>query len=145
MEIKSVTKELAATAADIEALCLDTAWSASQIAAAEGSEDTLYLVATEKGVPCGVISCVFSRFEAMVENLAVLPRYRRTGTASALLAEVERRARARGLEAIALEVASRNTGAVLLYEKAGFAKAGVRKGFYAKQRDDALIMIKEIL
>lgn len=145
MEIKGVTKELAAVAADIERLCLDTAWTVSQIAAAEGSEDTLYLVATVDGVTCGVISCVFSRYEAMVENLAVLPDYRRLGVASALLAAIEDQAKARGLEAIALEVASRNIGAVSLYEKASFAKAGVRKGFYAKQKDDALIMIKEIL
>lgn len=145
MEIKSVTKELAATAADIERLCLDTAWSAAQISAAANDENTLYLVATAEGVACGVISCVFSRYEAMVENLAVLPGYRRLGVASALLAEVESRAKARGLGAMALEVASRNIGAISLYEKAGFEKAGVRKGFYVKQRDDALIMIKEIL
>lgn len=145
MEIKSVTKELATTAADIERLCLDTAWSAAQISAAADDETTLYLVATVDGATCGVISCVLSLYEVMVENLAVLPDYRRLGVASALLAEVESRAKARGLEAMALEVASRNIGAISLYEKAGFAKAGVRKGFYAKQKDDALIMVKEIL
>ena len=37
-----------------------------------------------------------------------------------------------------------NEGSIKCIKKAGFKKVGVRKGFYSKQNDDALVMIKEI-
>lgn len=144
MKVQKISEEYITAAALAEAANLDTAWSAAQIRDAMYREDTLYLTATVDGVLCAVASCVFSAYEAMIENVAVLPEYRRRGAAFALLSAIEAEAGARGLESISLEVASRNNGAVLLYEKAGFVKVGVRKGFYRKQNDDALVMIKEI-
>ena len=144
MTVQILSEEYVAAAALAEADNLDTAWSAEQIRDAMARDDTLYLVGIENGVLCAVASCVFSAYEAMIENVAVLPEYRRHGAAFALLSAIEAEAVKRGLENISLEVASRNHGAVLLYEKAGFVKVGIRKGFYRKQNDDALVMIKEI-
>lgn len=144
MHVCRITEEYVYAAASVEAASLDTAWSASQIREAMHREDTIYLIALEGGVVCAVASCVFSAFEAMIENVAVLPEYRRRGIAAAMLDRIEAEAKGRALENISLEVASRNSGAVLLYEKAGFIRAGVRKGFYRKQNDDAIVMIKEL-
>ncbi len=144
MDYIKLTEEYVKAAAELEAANLDTHWSAAQIGDVMDRDDTLYLIAVEGGKLCAVASCVFSAYEAMIENIAVCREHRRKGVAFALLSLIEKEAARRGLESVSLEVASRNRSAVLLYEKAGFFKAGVRKGFYRKQNDDALVMIKEI-
>lgn len=145
MKFFEITSDYIAAAALTEAACLDTAWSEKQIAEAMSDSNTLYLAAVKDGVLCGIASCVFSKYEAMIENLAVLKEYRRLGVATQLLQIIEKEARNRNLEQLSLEVASRNLAAVALYERTGYKKVGVRKGFYSKQKDDALVMIKEIL
>ncbi|MBR6593797.1 MAG: ribosomal protein S18-alanine N-acetyltransferase [Clostridia bacterium] len=145
MEYGRLGKDMAADAAELEALCLYTGWSSAQIAEATEREDTLYLAATEGGVLCAVASTVFSLYEGMVENVAVHPNHRRRGIAERLMAYIEAEAVRRGVERLCLEVASRNSGAIALYEKAGYKAAGLRKGFYARQRDDAVVMVKELV
>ena len=41
---------------------------------------------------------------------------------------------------VTLEVRVSNNGAINLYEKYGFLKLGVRKGYYSDNREDAHIM-----
>ena len=144
MIIEALKAENVSAAAKLEAAYLDTAWSENQIEEALLREDTLYLSATEDGTLCAVASCVFSAYEAMVENVAVAEDCRRRGVGKELMNAIEAAAKARSLEQISLEVASRNTAAVELYKKVGFSVAGVRKNFYRRQKDDGLVMIKEI-
>ena len=49
---------------------------------------------------------------------------------------------ARGVQALTLEVRSTNTAAIRLYESLGFVQEGVRKNFYEKPTEDALILWK---
>ncbi|MBQ3081627.1 MAG: ribosomal protein S18-alanine N-acetyltransferase [Clostridia bacterium] len=144
MEFSRISEKYIAAAALTEAAYLDTAWSENQIREALERDDTLYLIATENGELCAVLSCVFSLYEGMIENLAVDENHRRKGAALGLISLAEAEAICRNAEQLSLEVASRNAAAVSLYEKAGFVKAGIRKGFYRKQNDDAIVMIKEI-
>ncbi len=144
MDYCKIRDELAASAALTEAAYLDTAWSEKQIREVIYRDDTVYLVALDGEKLCAVISCVFSLYEGMIENLAVEWDYRRKGLATQLLSLIEQEGRKRKVEQLVLEVASRNSSAVALYKKAGFKNVGVRKGFYSKQNDDALVMIKEI-
>ena len=144
MKFEKISEKYIAAAALTEAAYLDTAWSEKQIREASERNDTLYLIATEDKELCAIISCVFSLFEGMIENLAVKETHRRRGVAVGLISMVEKEAKKRGLEQLSLEVASRNSAAIALYENAGFVIAGRRKGFYRKQNDDALVMIKEI-
>jgi ribosomal protein S18 acetylase RimI-like enzyme len=62
-----------------------------------------------------------------VDALAVAPDARRRGVARALLAEADRRARAAGLESVALDTGIDNAAARGLYEAAGFALQEVRE------------------
>ena len=80
--------------------------------------------------------------EAELLTLAVDPSRRRHGLGRRLLEAVIVGAAARGAEVVHLEVAVDNRAAVGLYEAAGFAKAGSRRGYYARSggRADALIM-----
>ena len=144
MEFLKITDEYAAQAAVAEKENLDTAWSEAQIREAVGNNDILYIVAVESGKLYAAASCIFSMFDAQIANIAVVPERRRQGIASRMLALIEKEARDRKLEQICLEVASKNKGAIALYRLAGFTEAGIRKGFYRRSNDDAIIMTKGI-
>ena len=82
--------------------------------------------------------------EAFVDDLAVLPEYRRRGVASALLARAEAGAILRGGGQIHLECREGNEGALRLYEMRGYKRVGRRKNFYESPREDAVLMTMEV-
>jgi ribosomal-protein-alanine N-acetyltransferase len=45
-----------------------------------------------------------------------------------------------GADALTLEVRASNTSAQALYRRFGFSAAGVRKGYYADNGEDAIVM-----
>ena len=81
--------------------------------------------------------------ELHINNLAVLPEYRRRGVASAILARVFAEGRALGANRTLLEVRRSNNAAQHLYERFGFTVAGVRRGYYRNPEEDALILCRE--
>ncbi len=81
--------------------------------------------------------------EGYINNIAVCPEFRRRGVASAILKEFDKQAKALGLRFLTLEVRAKNNGAIELYEKHGYVKKGLRKGFYVRPEDDGLIYTKE--
>lgn len=78
--------------------------------------------------------------EAHVTTLAVRPEHHRRKIASRLLLRLLEDARTLGADAATLEVRTGNLGAQRLYSAFGFVPAGVRPGYYAETREDALIM-----
>jgi ribosomal-protein-alanine N-acetyltransferase len=84
--------------------------------------------------------------EVHVHNLAVAPGHRRRGLARRLLRLVLEGAARRGARAALLEVRQSNWAALALYRSFGFAAVGVRKAYYERPREDALVlrMILEI-
>ncbi|ARP95938.1 tRNA (adenosine(37)-N6)-threonylcarbamoyltransferase complex dimerization subunit type 1 TsaB [Bordetella genomosp. 13] len=79
--------------------------------------------------------------------IAVQPALHRRGLGNRLLAWCEGRASQAGLPGILLEVRPSNPGALRFYERAGYLKVGVRKGYYPSgngKREDALVMYKSI-
>jgi len=81
--------------------------------------------------------------ELHINNLAVLPAYRRGGVATALLERVLAHGAASGAERATLEVRRSNDPARLLYERFGFTVAGIRRAYYTKPVEDALVLWKE--
>lgn len=137
MEIKALTPDTAALAAYVEASCLDTAWSESDLKTL--SDSAVYLVALDEK-KCEGIACMYvSVGEASINNIAVLPEYRRRGIALSLINALITAAKERGAEFITLEVGVENTPAVNLYKRVGFCSVGQRKNFYGIGKD-ALIM-----
>lgn len=78
--------------------------------------------------------------ELHINNLAVLPEYRRQGVASALLLRTLREGGRRGARRATLEVRRSNEAAQRLYERMGFAVAGIRRGYYTHPAEDALVL-----
>ena len=89
--------------------------------------------------------CSFWRVadELHINNLAVLPLNRRGGVATALLRHVLREGARRGAVRATLEVRKSNDPARLLYERLGFAIAGVRRAYYTKPDEDAIVLWRE--
>ncbi|NIM81976.1 MAG: GNAT family N-acetyltransferase, partial [Candidatus Aminicenantes bacterium] len=75
-------------------------------------------------------------------NLAVSPRFRRTGIGSMLLRDAldELKRSKPDTKLITLEVRESNAAAINIYEKFGFKITGKRIGYYQKPHEDAVIM-----
>jgi ribosomal-protein-alanine N-acetyltransferase len=76
-----------------------------------------------------------------LENVAVLPEFRRRGAAIALISALLSQARANAASRILLEVRASNQGAIRLYEHTGFCKLACRPGYYSNPPEDALIYV----
>ncbi|MBI4286373.1 MAG: ribosomal protein S18-alanine N-acetyltransferase [Chloroflexi bacterium] len=80
--------------------------------------------------------------EAHITNIAVRQEYRRQGIGEQLLMVIFDLARELKARLLTLEVRVSNTVAQNLYEKFGFARVGLRKGYYTDRfgREDAVLM-----
>ena len=78
--------------------------------------------------------------EIDVHNVAVHSEFRRRGIGRVLLEQVVEQGRERQLSQVTLEVRESNIPAQMLYRSMGFTHTGVRKGYYADNGEDALIM-----
>jgi ribosomal-protein-alanine N-acetyltransferase len=93
--------------------------------------------------PAGVLICRTAAGEAEILTVGVAPWARRRGVGKALMTAAIGVARQMGAGEMFLEVDVDNTGAVTLYERLGFVRAGLRKAYYdrgAAGRADALVM-----
>jgi ribosomal-protein-alanine N-acetyltransferase len=80
-----------------------------------------------------------------INNLAVLPAYRRAGIGAALLTHVLDAGARMGARRATLEVRRSNEAARQLYERFGFSIVGVREGYYSNPVEDALVLWREEL
>lgn len=78
--------------------------------------------------------------EGHVTNIAIWPGCRGQGWGEYLLQTIMQRIRLSGAVRMTLEVRVSNYTAKRLYEKLGFKPAGIRKGYYSDNKEDALIM-----
>ena len=136
--------------AELEAETFSAPWDEASIRAELENPLALWLVAVERktGPDEDVLGYAGSQtvFEdADILNVCVAPEARRRGIAEALMTELERRLIPRGAERITLEVRASNVPAIRLYQKLGYAQVGVRRGYYEKPREDALILQKELV
>ena len=89
--------------------------------------------------------CSFWRIvdELHINNLAVQPKHRRHGIATSLLRHVLREGARLGAGRVTLEVRRSNETARLLYERMGFSVGGVRRAYYTKPVEDAIVLWRE--
>ena len=109
-------------------------------------ENPLYchLVCVEDGQTAGYIGAYLVLDEMSITDVAVLNKYRRQGIADSLLKALISEAEKRNAALINLEVRASNEAAINLYKKNGFKKIGVRRGFYSKPSEDAVLMKRDL-
>ncbi len=125
----------------IEALCFSMPWSRQSLTHQMISENCVFLVAeNENGVILGYVGLTHVLDEGYISNVAVAPEFRRQGVADRLIYALEEKARQLSLAFLTLEVRESNTPAIALYSKHRFVPVGVRKNYYEKPREDAILM-----
>ncbi len=82
--------------------------------------------------------------EAHLANIAVAPGHRRKGYARALLDDLLAESRQRGSAMVWLEVRVSNAGAIRLYEEYRFRPVAIRKNYYTREREDAVVMLRAL-
>ncbi len=78
--------------------------------------------------------------ELKINNIAIAKELRGRGIGSFLLEHVIRFGYAKGCDAASLEVRPSNRIALRMYRSFGFTIAGVRKGYYSDNNEDALLL-----
>lgn len=131
--------------AEIEKEIFSLPWSRNAFADSLKSENTLYVVAEDDGEVKGYCGMYLSFEEGNITNVAVSPTYRRHQVAYNMLNYIFEKAKEKGITDAFLEVRETNVPAINLYERLGFEEAGIRKNFYEKPTENALIMWKHNL
>jgi ribosomal-protein-alanine N-acetyltransferase len=123
----------------IERRAFPTPWSLAMFVLELSKPSGICLAALLDGRIVGYLIC--SRYDTVwhVMNVAVDDRLRRRRIASTLLSHLFERADSPG-EQYTLEVRTSNAPASALYERFGFRSAGLRRGYYHDNKEDAVIM-----
>jgi ribosomal-protein-alanine N-acetyltransferase len=82
--------------------------------------------------------------DAEILTVGVIPPARRQGVAIRLIHALLDEARQRGATAAFLEVRVDNHAARALYEREGFVRVGMRRGYYDAGRVDAITMRRDV-
>ena len=109
------------------------------------TESRRYSVAEENGVVIGYLGLMFVlKDELHINSIGTRPGHEGRGVATSLLDEAWAVVRERGVARATLEVAVSNSRALDLYYRYGFAPVGVRKNYYQRTHEDALILWADI-
>ena len=143
MKVIQMTEEHLGAVAELERLCFGEPWSENALRLLLG-DMAIGFVCLEETRVAAYGGMLFAPDEGQVTNVAVHPDYRRRGMGAEIVAAFVAEAKARDLEQISLEVRVSNAAAIGLYERFGFAVAGVRKRFYRNPSEDAAVMLLDL-
>ena len=82
--------------------------------------------------------------EAQIYNISISYDFRAQGFGEMLMTHLIDKAREMGCDIITLEVSSSNEAGIALYKKMGFEEVGRRKGYYGRNKSDAILMDKPL-
>jgi ribosomal-protein-alanine N-acetyltransferase len=124
-------------------LFVDDRWTARAYWSELGQLDTRhYLVALDGAAVRGYAGLCDYPDEAFVQTIAVARSAQRSGLGARLLQALLDEAARRNQRRVLLEVRADNTPAIALYEKFGFRRSGLRRGYYQPSGADALVMMR---
>lgn len=158
--IEPMTKDHISQVAEIEKLSFSMPWSADAFLESFSYDHAVFLVALDcdntdnpqeltdnpsKAIVAGYIGMYKVLNEGDITNIAVSPEYRGKGVGLALMNSLKELAYQRNIDNLILEVRESNYAAINLYEKVGFCRAGIRKNFYEKPVENAIVMYMQLL
>ncbi len=146
MIVRSATEADLDILAHLHALAFSPGWGAEEIADL-GSGPGAFALIAEDSVPCGMILCRTAVGEVEIYTIAVDPAARQRGVGRALVEAAMTQARHDGAGEAFLEVSVENPAALALYGATGFARVGLRRGYYTSGHEtpiDAVIMRRDL-
>jgi len=126
----------------LENISFSVPWSENAFRSELENPKARFFAAEYAGSVIGYIGAHNILSEVFITNISVLPSFRRRGVASKLLKHIIDISVSENADLITLEVRESNMAAIELYQKFGFQKAGVRKAYYEKPTEDAILMTK---
>ena len=142
-EIVPVTEEMLDRLEEMEKECFSVPWTREMLLY-QMSGNNIFLAAVNNGEVMGYIGMMFVLDEGYISNVAVTGKYRRQGIAKALISALEAKCREMHLSFMTLEVRESNIPAISLYAGLGFEEVGVRKNYYDKPRENAILMTRNL-
>lgn len=127
---------------EIEQDCFGSSWTAEMLRAELDNPFSVSVTHTEDGRLAAFALGRVVADEGELYQIGTLTGFRGRGIAEKLLSELLEIMRKKGAAVCFLEVRSRNSAAIALYEKCGYERISVRKNYYPD--DDAVIMKKEL-
>lgn len=140
--IREMTMDDLDTVVEIEKECFSVPWSKQGFVDALQKNNAYYIVAVADDRVVGYCGAYGVCDEADINQVAVTGNYRRSGIGERMARRFLDGLTQRGYLNTTLEVRKSNTAAIALYEKLGFVSEGIRKNFYEKPTEDAVIMWK---
>ncbi len=123
----------------IERECFSLPWSMESFKEELINPLAVYVAAELQGRVAGYGGMRNAAGEYYIDNIAVAPGSRRRGIGRQIMSYLVGYAGKHGGLFVSLEVRPSNAPAIALYESLGFKKAGLRRDFYEKPREDGLI------
>lgn len=130
--------------AELERLIFTDAWSLHGLRETFAQPRALLEVAEEEGSIQGYAIVYDIVEEAEIARIAVAESFRKAGVGSALLEKVCEWCAQRDAHKLLLDVRNGDQTAVSFYRHLGFTEDGIRKGFYEKPKEDALLMSRKL-
>lgn len=125
---------------EISALSFSMPWSEASYMQELSNPVAKYLVAVVDDKVVGFVGTWIVLDESHITNIAVHPNYRNMQIGSKLLEGLLKYCDSLGCTQYELEVRLSNKAAQALYSKYGFKENGIRKGYYADNKEDAILM-----
>lgn len=138
--ISEASFEDAKQISEIEKQNFSMPWSEKSILDSMKQDNYIFLKAEYENNIVGYVGFYYSLDEGDITNIAVTPSFRRLGIGRQLLLTLISECKKRNIASIMLEVRISNDNAIDLYKKTGFSEIGIRKNFYEKPVEDAILM-----
>jgi [ribosomal protein S18]-alanine N-acetyltransferase len=127
----------------LDKLCFSIPWSREAFLRELKSNDIAnYVVLFKDEKLVGYAGIWLILDEGHITNVAVHPEYRTQGAGTRLMDALIEICHKRNIISMTLEVRKSNLAALKLYEKYNFVQKGIRKFYYADNKEDAIIMWK---
>jgi [ribosomal protein S18]-alanine N-acetyltransferase len=117
-------------------------WLAADYERLSREDGGMILVAQSRrtGATIGFLAARLIADQAELYNLAVAETHRHRGVGRSLVQEFHRRLASAGVLQVGCEVRATNAAALNLYRAFGYVRSGVRRGYYARDGEDALLL-----
>ncbi|QIB70406.1 ribosomal protein S18-alanine N-acetyltransferase [Aminipila butyrica] len=139
--IRSAQEDDVQEMAGLDRVCFADPWSEESFAyELKLNQRAFYIAAEIEGRLVGYAGLWAILDEGHITNVAVAPEYRRKGIGRALVTSLMEVAEENGLTSFTLEVRESNLPAQKLYTELDFKPAGIRKGYYHDNGENAVIM-----
>lgn len=122
----------------VEQSCFSNPWTEKMLESELESALSVLLTEEREGKTVGYALGRVVADEAELLKICVVAEWRNRGIAEKMLSGLLEKMREKGAAACFLEVRSKNSPAISLYEKLGFEKIALRKDYYPD--DDAVVM-----